>query len=495
MPIPFNRRTLLTAAGALPLTVLGTKLPWDDTWDVIVVGSGAAGLSAAIAAREAGASVLVIEKMTGIGGNSALCTGDMAVCGSPVQKTLGFTDTPDLMADDICREGKTSDRNRALFIARGSRGAWEWTRSIGMDWDEKALQSDVGQSVPRGIMMRPRTGATLIAAAMNRVAALKIEVRCHTPMVEILRNVNGVAEGLVVGKDTPFPQKPRAFQRLKARRGIVLAFGGFGADALFRSRLDPRLGSWVPTTNQPGATGESVTVAATAGCALTGMSAIQSLPFLCAEEIGMGSAWGFIEYATASRGIWVDDRGQRFVNETTDLKTRADIMLSALARGHRLYGIIDSRGFAAPISNYLGTRNWEESEARGLIHAFPTLETLAADYDIPANGLRKTIQEFNTSVRHGEKAAFDRETTGLTELREAPWYLIEIQPKVHHTMGGITICPAGEVLDRHGRVIPKLFAAGEATGGLFGEMRIPSHSITDALVTGLSAGRLAARIS
>ncbi len=493
MPISHKRRLLLAAAGALPFARVQAEDAWDEVWDVIVVGAGAAGLSAAIAAREAGASVLVLEKMAAAGGNSALCTGDMAVCGSPVQKALGFADSPEQMADDICREGVTSDRERALFVSRGALAAWEWTRSIGVHWNESALQADVGQTVPRGHMMLPRTGATLIAAAVNRAEALKIEVRCHAPMVQILRGADGAAEGLLVGEGAVFPKKPDRLRRLQARRGIVLAFGGFAADAAFRSRLDPRLGSWVQTTNHPGATGESVTAAAAAGCALVGLADIQSLPFLCAEEVGIGSAWSFIEYAAATRGLWVKEDGSRFVNETADSKTRADAMLSALARGHRLYGLIDRRGFAAPISPHLGTRNWEEDVARGLLHEYPTLEALATDFDIRPDGLRQTIAAFNAAVRDEAPDAFGRKTVGLAELAQAPWYLIEIRPKVHHTMGGIKIRPAGEVMDRQGRRIPKLTAAGEAAGGLFGRSRIPSHSITDAIVTGLSAGRLAAR--
>ncbi len=491
-----NRRTLLAAAltttGAFPLS-LAAEPAWDEIWDVIVVGAGAAGLAAAIAAREAGASVLVLEKMAGPGGNSALCTGDMAVCGSPVQKRLGLADSPDLMASDICREGVTSDPQRALFVAQGALSAWEWTRSIGVDWNDSALQADVGQSVPRGHMMRPRTGATLVAAMLNRAAALKIEIRCQAPMASILRSASGDALGLLAGQDTVFPGKPRGIRRLCARRGIVLAFGGFGADAAFRSRFDPRLGSWVQTTNQPGATGESIRIAEAAGCALVGMDGIQSLPFLCAEEIGVGSAWGFIEYAVAPRGLWIDEAGRRFVNEATDSKTRADVMLQAVARGRRLFGIIDHAGFSAPIPAHLGLRNWEEGVTRGIIHRYGTVESLAADFDIDAAWLRQSLEAFNEAVLARRPDAFGRTTDGLEPLETAPWYLIEIQPKVHHTMGGIKIRPAGEVLDRQGRIIPNLLAAGEAAGGLFGKARIPSHSITDALVTGLSVGRLAAR--
>ncbi len=134
MPISRKRRLLLAAAGALPFARVQAEDAWDEVWDVIVVGAGAAGLSAAIAAREAGASVLVLEKMAAAGGNSALCTGDMAVCGSPVQKALGFADSPEQMADDICREGVTSDRERALCVSRGAR-------RLGMDAvDRRSLE-------------------------------------------------------------------------------------------------------------------------------------------------------------------------------------------------------------------------------------------------------------------------------------------------------------------------------------------------------------------
>lgn len=497
-----SRRCLLTISCAMGVTstipinkVEAQSSRWDETWDVIVVGAGAAGLCAAIAAAQNSASVLLIEKMPEAGGNSAICTGDMAVCGSPIQETLGIKDTPEIMATDLMRQGKTSDPERCRFVSSNCLEAWRWTTTeLGVEWEPRTLQFDVGQSVPRGHMMRPRTGATLISAALTRATSLKISIRTNCSMQEIIRDRagDGAVQGIVALENYHFGKtgSGRAIN-LRALRGVILTFGGFGADVELRSVLDNRLGSWIQTTNQLGSTGESIVAAERAGCQLTGMEHIQALPFLPAEEIGMGTAWPFIEYVTAVRGIWISDNGLRFVNEAGSQRERADVMLNLVRQGRRLYGLADRRAFSAPCPDYLGEKNWEETVRRGVIHQFDSLDALCSEFELPLNVLLDTIKKFNSSMA-GHSDAFGRDTTGLQPLEDAPWYMVEIQPKVHHTMGGIKISPAGEVLDKQGQRIEGLFAAGEATGGLFGFERIPSHSITEAVVVGLSAGRLAA---
>lgn len=487
----------LSATACLPLHSANAKdIEWDETWDVIVVGAGAAGLCAAVAARQSSTSVLLIEKMPEAGGNSAICTGDMAVCGSPIQKLLGIKDSPEIMAADLVRQGVVSDPDRCRFVSENCLAAWRWTISeLGMDWSPNAIQFDLGQSVPRGHMMRPRTGATLISAARTRAASLKVELRTNCAMLEIIRDsdADGAVQGIVVSENCVFgkPDKgPR--KNLRALHGVVLAFGGFGADVRLRSSLDCRLGGWVQTTNHPGATGESILAASRAGCQLIDMEYIQALPFVPAEELGIGSAWHFIEYVAAARGFWLTDEGKRFVNETGSQRYRADTMLDLVMKGHRLYGLADHRAFSAPCSEYLGEDNREETVRRGIIHKFDSLEDMCSEFEIPLATLQQTIEEFNANA-HKEKDSYGRAMSEVQPLEQAPWYLVEIQPKVHHTMGGIKIRPEGQAVDKQGRVIEGLFAAGEATGRLFGYDRIPSHSIADAVVGGLSAGRLAAQ--
>lgn len=493
-----SRREILSGLGIaalLPKAFCEESEKNLELWDVIVIGAGAAGLAAAIAARKAGASVLVVEKMSRPGGNSAISTGDMAVCGSPVQKKLGIIDSAEIMAQDLLRQGRISDPERCRFVSRGALSAWSWTiHELGVEWERNALQYDAGQSVPRGHMMHPRSGATLIAAELTRTEALKIEIRTGVMMLDILRDpVSGTAVGIVAAQSSSTgTRNSLETVILGARRGVVLAFGGFGADAALRGSLNPRMGRGVQTTNQPGATGEAILAAKRAGCRLIGMEHIQALPFVAAEEIGIGFAWPFIEYVTAMKGIWVNDDGKRFISKTAGQKERADALLEIAAQGGRIYGLADERAFSSTCPDYLGQRNWEESLRRGVIHRYNTLAELAQDFDIPAAALESTIKEFNLSCIEG-KDVFGRSYKEARPLVEPPWYLIEIQAKAHHTMGGIAIKPAGEAVDASGRIIAGLFAAGESTGGLFGVERIPSHSLTDALVTGLSAGRLAAR--
>ena len=227
-PTGLSRRAVLSGAGALIIlggipAVRATVPSWDETWDVIIVGSGYAGLAAAIEARHAGAKVLLIEKMEAFGGNSSLSTGDMAVPGTPIQKRLGIlNDSPERMADDLLRLGKTNDPNRCRIVARNALDTWNWTQTeLGVHWVPDALQNDEGQSVPRGCMVPTRSGRAIIAPAVDRAQKLEAVLRTRTKLLSLITSPSsGRVTGVEVREGYQFPDETTGSRSGSERFGV-----------------------------------------------------------------------------------------------------------------------------------------------------------------------------------------------------------------------------------------------------------------------------------
>lgn len=514
---PFARLAPVTTLSALPpLTLLSGEsaaLPatssapspassrtqpvprWDETHEVIVVGSGFAGLAAAIEAAGLSKDVLLIEKMESPGGNSAISSGDFAAPGTRVQKRLGIADSPELMARDLLAAGRVNDPARCRALAQRALPASRWLEEeLGVRFEERALQWDAGQSVPRGLQTRPRSGYTIVSAEIDAALRRGVVLRTRTLLEQILRDASGRAAGLWVREGYRFPDEDSGTpKRIRARRGIVLATGGFGADVAYRSKWNPRLGAWLQTTNQPGATGEALEAARLAGCALRDMARIQVLPWISADELSLGRAWAFIEHGAAATGIWVTEKGARFLNERGGQRERADQMLPLLEKGSRIFGITTAAAAGRNPGASRSPVELSELVSRGIVREYPTLSALAATEGISPAGLAASVSDFNRAIAEGKaKDAFGRPLSGLKPLDAGPWLAVRIQPKVHHCMGGIAADAGSRALDPRGRPVPGLFVAGECAAGTFGEGRIPSHSATDAIVFGRIAGRAAA---
>ena len=279
MTITANRRKFLGAAAAGVLTgatALSAKaacrdpMPakFDEMHDVLVVGSGFAGLSAALSAKLAGADVLVVEKMAFIGGNSSLSGGMIAVPNSSVQHEQGIEDKPEALEADMMRIGQgLGDPEHIRFLCEDAADTFEWTRKeMGVRWQTN-LTGKGGHSALRCMITEEGTGQGIIKPAVERLAKLGVEIRRRTILDTIIRDADGRVKGVVVREGYEFG-KPSSGKRrtIGARRGVVLAFGGFCADVNYRRRLDPKLGAQYKTTNQPGATSEGWREASRRGC-------------------------------------------------------------------------------------------------------------------------------------------------------------------------------------------------------------------------------------
>ena len=477
-----------------------------EDWDVVVIGSGAAGLAAALEARRAGARVVLLEKMGSIGGNSVLSEGLMSVPGSSIQKSLGIVDSPALFAQDLMASGYVSHPERVRVLVNKALETFDWTREeLGVRWWEDRLEYEIGQSVLRAAVIRESNGSGLIYPLFERAKALGVEVRLRTKALHFLETETGnggkgtkgtkgnqkrvsavLAQSLLDGRRIVF----------HAKRGVVLASGGFSADIELRQMQNWRLSARVGTTSQPGATGEMLREAARIGAWLLHLEYIHCIPDASPDEKGWGTTWKFSRYCAATQGVWVvRQTGKRFVNETGENVAKTNAIFDLLNAGQDPIAIADAHAVRHPQSSIFGAADVETLVARGFVRRYPTLMALAAGKRIPYDILKATIDRYNASLARGD--AFDemgRRISTLAEpMTEGPWYASPMLTKVLMCSGGIatdTSARALSVVDD--QPIPGLFAAGEVTGGLHGIAYVGSSGLLDALVFGRIAGQRAA---
>lgn len=472
------------------LTATGQRQPAaqnDETYDVIVVGAGFAGLAAAIEAHAHGASVVVLEKMKAAGGNSIISEGGIAAAGTDMQRRRGIKDSPDLMHEDMLKAGLGLNHpDLAREVASRSAETFQWSIDcLGVEYLDRIDQFG-GHSVPRCLTTVDVSGASIIRRELEKLEQLGVEVRLQTRLSRFILTPDGRVSGVEVreGFDSRNPDTGTT-RRLIARKAVILATGGFGGDVAFRSAQDPRLNADIDTTNKASATAEALVEALRIGAMPVQLSHIQLGPWGSPDEKGYGAGPRFADYVVFQLGMVVDPgTGNRFANEMADRKELSDAILAV---GTPCVGIADSR--AVEFSG------WDIGRAlqKGVVKTFSTLPELASHYGIPPDALEATMARFNAHIANGCDPDYGKPMlTGAEPLEHPPYYAIRLWPKVHFTMGGVGINLQAQVINLDGHRIEGLYAAGEVTGGVHGACRLGSCAITECLVFGRIAGRNAA---
>lgn len=456
-----------------------------ETTDVVIIGSGFAGLAAAIEATEAGAKVVILEKNKTVGGNSSISDGALSAAGTEQQKAKGIEDSPELMAEDMIKAGLgLNHRDLVMTVCRESADTVKWTIDhLGVEYLEQ-LDRFGGHSANRAFTPLNTSGSAIVNKLMAKLKDLGVEVITRSKMTGFITD----PAGRVVGVEYEDLTAPGVVKNVAGTKGVILAIGGFGADVAFRTIQDPRLDDSVEHTNQRGATAEGLIMALKLGATPVHLSWIQLGPWGCADEKGCGRGASFASYALFPYGIVVDPQtGRRFFNELADRRIRSEAILST---GRICIGILDAQGAAH------GERYLKTCLKRGYVKTFDTLDELAAAYDMPAPALNQTVAKFNAHFKAGEDTDLGKPLfEDAMPLTEPPYHAIRLKPKIHYCMGGIRINPQAEVIDLDGRIIPGLYAAGEVTGGIHGACRLGSCAIIECLVMGRIAGKRVADAS
>ena len=461
-------------------------MEWHEVTDVIVIGSGFAGLAAAIEARTHGASVMVFEKMNAPGGNSIISDGGIAAAGTSMQEARGIQDSPEIMAADMLKAGLNLNQPRLVrMVAEKSNEAFRWSADfLGVTYLDRVDQFG-GHSLARCYAAEGKTGATIIRQQVRKLAELGVQIKTRVYFDHFIRDAGRViGVSVLEGHDYTRPGSGKK-KDIRALKGVVLASGGFGADVDFRMAQDHRLDAAVDTTNKPFADAQALREALLLGANPVHLSHIQLGPWTSPDEKGFGCGPAFADYIVFQNGVVVNPvTGLRFVNELGDRKMVADAILYC---GQPSVGIADAAAVAAS--------GWDISRCleKGVVKNFENWQGLADCYGIPGTELENTISRFNKHIVNGRDTDFGKPILDRAlDITHPPYYAMRLWPKVHYTMGGIQIDEHARVIDLFQRLVPGFYAAGEVTGGIHGGCRLGSCSITECLVFGRIAGSRAA---
>ena len=444
--------------------------------DVLVIGAGGAGYSAAITAKEAGADVVLIEKLPMVGGNTLISGGEYAAPNNWLQERDNIEDSVELFISDVEEAGGNPELIKVM--AENALAGAEWLRDdVGVEWMDELMHFG-GHTATRSIIPMGQSGVELINKFKAKAEDLGVDTYTEYDAKELLTDDENAVVGALV--DTPNGQIT-----INAK-SVVIATGGFGANEDMTYEYDNEIDEYVLSTNSPGAQGDGILMAEALGAQTVDMEYIQLYP-VCDVETGNLLYTGDTRMATGA--LLVNKEGHRFVEE---LDTRRAVSMAIKDQtDHVAYQIWDEESAVA--SNVMVDHKAEADSLidRDLMVIADTLEEAAEFFGIDAVALQETIDNFNKHSVNGEDPEFNLRKLGFT-VDKAPYYIIKAAPAVHHTMGGLKIDVDTHVLGAGDTPITNLYAAGEVTGGIHGVNRLGSAAITDIVVFGRIAGQNAA---
>lgn len=485
--------------------------------DVVVVGAGGAGMTAAITAAGEGKSVVILESQSMVGGNSVRATGGMNAAktvyqdenefgeSAGVEKTLktaaekyadnetitalaktvseqwaayqanptGYFDSVELMELDTMIGGKgINDPELVETLCANSADAIDWLDEHGITLHN--VSSFGGASVKR--IHRPvnaegktvSVGSYMIPLLQENCEKAGVKMMLDTTATEILTDANGAAVGVKATGASGETVTVNA-------KAVVLATGGFGANLDMVVKYKPELKGFM-TTNAPGIQGQGIEMAQAIGAATVDMDQIQIHPTVEANTAAL-----ITEGLRGDGAILINEEGKRFIDEvgTRDVVSAAEIAQT----GSYSWLVVDQAMVDASsvIQGYI---------KKGYTVTGATYEELGKAMGVDAAAFAETMEKWNGYVEAKNDPDFGR-TSFANKLDTAPYYAIKVTAGVHHTMGGLKINANTEVLNEKGEVIPGLFAAGEVTGGVHGANRLGGNAVADFTVFGRIAGAAA----
>ena len=513
----------LTAAGLNPddyKTAVENNATAEDSTvdaDVVVVGAGGAGMTAAITAAAEGKSVVVLESQSMVGGNSVRATGGMNAAktvyqdenefgeSAGVEKTLktaaekyadnetitalaktvseqwaayqanptGYFDSVELMELDTMIGGKgINDPELVETLCANSADAIDWLDEHGITLHN--VSSFGGASVKR--IHRPvnaegktvSVGSYMIPLLQENCEKAGVKMMLDTTATEILTDANGAAVGVKATGASGETVTVNA-------KAVVLATGGFGANLDMVVKYKPELKGFM-TTNAPGIQGQGIEMAQAIGAATVDMDQIQIHPTVEANTAAL-----ITEGLRGDGAILINEEGKRFIDEvgTRDVVSAAEIAQT----GSYSWLVVDQAmaDASSVIQGYI---------KKGYTVTGATYEELGKAMGVDAAAFAETMEKWNGYVEAKNDPDFGR-TSFANPLNTAPYYAVKVTAGVHHTMGGLKINANTEVLNEKGEVIPGLFAAGEVTGGVHGANRLGGNAVADFTVFGRIAGAAA----
>lgn len=442
-------------------------------YDLIVIGSGSAGMTAAIEAAERGLSVAIFEKMPSLGGNTMRASTGMNAAHSSVQFDHHIVDNTQSFYDDTMRGGHfQNDPELLAYFTEHANQAIAWLNQHGIILNDLTFTGGMSERRAHRPSTKAPVGAYLAIGLQKIVQHLNIPIFPEIEVTELLMHDQQIA-GVKINNQTIGTKDVLA-------NTVLIASGGYAKNQAYLQKYAPDLVDY-KTTNHDGATGDGMKLATAVGAALVDMNKIQVHPTV---QQDFDHVYLIGEGLRGEGAILINQAGQRFVNE---LATRSDVVaaINTLADGSAY--LIGDQGIwnAFPALNFYNHV--------GLVQTAPTIVELTNTINVPAASLEQTVNTWNNAQRNAQDAEFGR-TTGMERgIEQAPYFAIHIAPAIHYTMGGIKINAKAEVINEQGAPIKGLYAAGEVTGGLHGDNRIGGNSIAETVVFGRQAGQQAVK--
>jgi len=440
----------------------------DLSCDVVIIGAGGAGLSAAIEAHDVGAKVIIVEKMPIIGGNTNYATGGLNAAETVSQEAKGITDSVETFIADTMKGGKNINNPELVkVLAENSAVTIDWLIDLGGDF------SDVGRlgGATNNRAHRPTGGAAvgnhLVQVLLKAAEDRGIMIKTGSRVISIIKDGDAAA-GVIA-------ETPAGSYKVTAG-SVVIATGGFGADNEMVAGFDPSLKGF-GTTNHPGATGDALEFVKPFNAAIIDITEIQTHPTVVPVKNKM-----ITEAVRGNGAILVNRNAERFISE---LETRDVVSAAELEQEGQTAFLFFDQGVRESLSAI------EKYAKAGLLTEGATIEEIAEKMELDAAALAATVDKYNSFVASGTDSDFAR-TNMPRALENGPFYMVEIGPAVHHTMGGLEIDTETRVINKDGDVIPGLYAAGEVTGGVHGANRLGGNALSDITTFGRIAGAKAA---
>ena len=436
--------------------------------DVVIIGAGGAGMTAAINTAQAGKDVILLEKMPYAGGNTTKATGGMNAAETHYQAEQGIDDSVEQFVEDTMEGGHNiNDKDLVTTLAENSAEAIDWLDSIGAPLPKVSFSGGATNARIHAPEDGSGVGAYLVTSLLKKMDELDINVMYDTKATSLISKDGTVTGVKAESRDTEYTINAKA---------VILATGGFGnnEDMIVQYRKDLK---GTVTTSAPGITGDGIVMAEDVGADLVDIEQIQLHP-----TVEQKTSMLITESVRGDGAILVNQDGKRFTDE---LLTRDVVSAAELEQpGSYAYIIFDQRlrdGLKA-IEKYVST---------GITVQGDTIEELAEKIDVDPATLAETLKNWNKYVADQNDPDFGR-TTGMDQdLSQAPFYAIKIAPGIHHTMGGVHIDTDARVIDKDGNPIPGLFAAGEVVGGVHGGNRLGGNAVADVVVFGKIASESA----
>ncbi|KRN98425.1 fumarate reductase flavoprotein subunit [Companilactobacillus kimchiensis] len=436
-------------------------------YDVVIIGSGGAGLTSAIQAYELGLSPVILEKMDKIGGNTTRASSGMNAAETFVQLNHKIVDSfEDFYNETFIGGGKMNNQELLKFFTEHGALAIDWLAQHDIKLDDLTITGGMKTMRTHRPSSLAPIGGYLVTELLKYIAKYQIPLFDNIKVTDLLTD-----KGQITGVKALTDQ-----EIMITTDAVVLATGGFGAgkDLLAEYRSDLLN---LRTTNQPGATGDGLKLAKKIGAKLVDMDQVQVHP-----TVQQDTPHAFLigEAVRGEGAILVNNDGKRFVNELDTRKNVTKAIDDLGGTGAYLIFDRDIRSRVKAIEFY---------DHVGLVKTGQNVEELAQEIGVDSQILQQTVYDWNAAVETQKDSKFNRTTGMERNISDGPFYAIHIAPAVHYTMGGVAINHKTQVLNEDNQVIKGLFAAGEVAGGLHGNNRIGGNSIAETVVFGRQAGQ------